>query len=828
MLQRLSHLLRLAAVCAALTALRASTLRAQALRLIVTEEASARPVAGAVAEVLDSSGTVLTQGILSADGRRVLALPAGGRYRVRIRRIGFEPFAAAAPVIPATGIVDLLLALPARRVMLSTITVLARPVCARDAFRDSGVSTLWTEIRTALATTALSRTDSTLSLQSRSFRQHLETDLQVAEERVGLPRHIVGGKPYVSLSAEDLAENGYVRREGAENVFYAPDEAVLLSDQFVVDHCFNLQRGEGATEGLLGLRFQPAPRRGNDIAGTLWVDTASAELRYLDFWYANGSFPVAVVGEGRTGGQVLFERLPSGLWIVSAWRLRMPRFAEGRRLNFRSTPQWYEEFGGVVSSLMSDTLTPFGVQQPYRDMLAPARVAGVIYDSVAGRPLAGAHVWLLPEESAADVAAGLAPTGGRLAVQPMSRLTDVTGRFMMDSVPAGTWRLAFEHPDLDSLGLRMPFFDIRLRPGTSVTGALGVPSMATLRQGCASPPGVHAAGGMITGDVRASGDGRPLQGALVRASWTDLRAAVSLTRSADATIVETHTDSLGEYRLCGIPDSTMATVVAAGPHSATGGVEAFLGPLGITRVNLRLAEVPEGEAAPLPGTLVGTVRDSLGAAVVDAQVLLDGDTSSVRTDHAGQFRLSGVETGTQTIEVRRVGLEPARLVVNIVPGTITTVSLTLIKSRLLDPILVTAQRMRSMPGVSDAIRRHRTGVGNLMLEDEIARSATIQTLLQGIPGVRVAAVHGGIGWEALMSRGGSLTRPELVAGGECVARLFLDGQEVDSDVISSLTPGDIAALEVYVHATSAPIFTAGRSPYGRDELCGVILFWEKH
>jgi hypothetical protein len=75
-----------------------------------------------------------------------------------------------------------------------------------------------------------------------------------------------------------------VRREGKENVFYAPDEQVLLSDRFVEEHCFQVARGEGSSEGLFGLQFSPAKRRNvNDIAGTLWVDSASAELRYLDF-----------------------------------------------------------------------------------------------------------------------------------------------------------------------------------------------------------------------------------------------------------------------------------------------------------------------------------------------------------------------------------------------------------------------------------------------------------------------------------------------------------------------------------------------------------------
>jgi hypothetical protein len=694
-------------------------------------------------------------------------------------------------------------------------------VCSRNAFGDPGVLALWTEIRTALATTALGRADSTLSLEARAFRRRLDPSLELIAEQVGLPRVTTGGRPYYSRDANSLANEGYVRQVGNESVFYAPDEQVLLSDRFIDDHCFQVARGDGTAEGLFGLQFSPAGRRRvNDIAGTLWVDSASAELRYLDFWYVNDGLPRAVVGEGRSGGQVVFGRTTSGTWIVSAWRLRMPHFAEGIRITPRSIPNSYEEFGGVVSSLASDSLMPFETARPYRDLLVPARMAGVVFDSLSNRPLAAARVWLLPEETSADIAAGLAPPGGRLVAQSVSQLTDVEGRFAIDNIPAGSWRLAFEHRSLDSIGVRPPFYDLRLRPGAPVFGVLTVPSMATLQRGCMSPSGPLQGeqGGMLTGVVRAAGDDRALVGALVRGSWVDLRRAATLLQAPPTTIVETRTDSLGEYRICGVPDSAVASVVAAGPHSSTGEVQAVPGALRIARVNLRLAEVAEGELAPPGGTLAGTVSDSLGTPVPGAQVSLDGDTSSVRTDAAGKFRLAGVQAGTQTIEVRRLGLEPARLVVDIAPGTSTIVALTLLRSRLLDPILVTAERMKHLAGVVDAIQRHRTGVGTMMLADEIAQRPTMMSLLQGISGVRVMPEKGGIQWVAMMRRG----------AGECAARTFVDGREVDTDFVASMSPGELAALEVYVRGSTAPIFTAGRSPYGRDEACGVILLWEKH
>ena len=327
-----------------------------------------------------------------------------------------------------------------------------------------------------------------------------------------------------------------------------------------------------------------------------------------------------------------------------------------------------------------------------------------------------------------------------------------------------------------------------------------------------------SARGMITGFVRAAGDDRLLVGAVVRASWVGLKRGTSLRRSAAPVTIEARTDTLGEYRICGAGDSTEVTVIAAGPHSRTGEVRIMVGPLEIARVNLRLAEVAEGDAAPPAATISGSVTDSVGTAIAGARVALDGSTVTTLTDAAGTFALANVPPGTQTLEVRRVGLEPARLVVDITPGGNTPVALTLAKAHLLYTIVVTAPRLRSMPGVADAIRRQRFGVGRLLLEEQIKDMATFETLLQNVSGLRVVANESGGPWVALMRRG----------VGECVARPFVDGREVDYDIVSTIKPKDIAALEVFVHGALAPVFTSVRSIYGRDETCGVILIWEKH
>jgi hypothetical protein len=725
----------------------AAPAHAQAIRVRVTEAATGRPVAGTLVDVLDPQSAVASQGVLRSDGTRLLPLPRAGSYRVRLRRIGYQPFISAPVDVAVGSTVDVPLQAPDRRVVLASVRVVGRR-CSNDAFDEPSLRALWDEVRTALTTTMLSRTDSSVALEARAFHRTLTVSRDVTEEIVGLPRMTRSQRPYVARSAAELSRDGYVRASDGETEYLGPDEQVLLSDEFLSDHCFELTRGTEATEGLLGVHFTPSDRRKvGDIAGTLWVDSTSAELRYLDFWYEHNGLPSSARGEGRSGGQVVFVRTPIGMWIVGAWRLRLPRLAKritrpGYISGVIMTVTGYEEIGGVLRAGGVDTLPPSTVMIPYLDLLAPARITGTVYDSLTGRPLADGRIWLVPSEPKAIVDLGLAPTAGRLAVAAMSTKPDAAGRYSLEGIPAGPYRLIVEHPALDSLGVVGPHYDMLLKPGARTIADVGSPSHATLWAECVRPKDMSTSStdGLVIGTVRSARDQRPLAGALVRATWVML--SPSAVEAAHSYTVETRTNADGVYRVCGLPDSTFAMVQAAGPRSFTGRVAAKVGALGIAHVDLRLAEVAEGEPPLAAGVVAGTVTDSLGHPVPNAQFVFDGSTMEGRSDSAGRFRLTEVMPGTQVLEVRRVGLDAVRHVVDVVPGATTSLSLTLTRTQLLEAMIVTAQRTRRSPEVSDAVRRHRTGSGTILLEEDIARSTSIQSLLQGISGVRVVQTQG--------------------------------------------------------------------------------------
>ncbi|MEM1055412.1 MAG: TonB-dependent receptor [Bacteroidota bacterium] len=85
-------------------------------------------------------------------------------------------------------------------------------------------------------------------------------------------------------------------------------------------------------------------------------------------------------------------------------------------------------------------------------------------------------------------------------------------------------------------------------------------------------------------------------------------------------------------------------------------------------------------AAPVlaqAGTLEGSVRDADGAPLPGATVQVIGTDLGAATDADGQYRLTSVPSGTQTVEARFVGLTPVRQSVSIPAGETARLDLVL-------------------------------------------------------------------------------------------------------------------------------------------------------
>ncbi|HEX6060365.1 MAG TPA: carboxypeptidase-like regulatory domain-containing protein [Gemmatimonadaceae bacterium] len=812
-------------------------LAAQALRVRIAEEGTGTPLAGALASALDGAGRTAGEGVTSPDGRGLIRLAAPGRYRILVRRIGYRPFTSHAIVVGAGDTVDVQLRVPPRHVVLSAVTTEAAPHCRirgddRSARGVPRLATLWDQISTALLVGELTRRDGAPAVAARSFERRLDADGGLLDIAVG-PAWRSETRPFHAREPAELSHLGYVRRRAGITDFFAPDERVLLSDEFWRDHCFGVVVGRGPTAGLVGVHFAPArARRVPEIEGVLWADSATAELRHLDFWHVDPDLPRAARGPGRTGGQIVFERLPSGAWVVAAWRMRMPRLVQvARPFNIGAVQlRGYDEVGGVT--LPADGATPAPLVAAYLREIAPGRVVGTARDDAAGAPLEGAlaTLWPLP------LGAGLAPESlavlvdhdGAAAVAETHRdqlvtLVDAAGRFALDSVPPGHWLVEVTRADLDSAGIAPTPRVLLVRPGATARAALAVPPATSADAWCGTRDDGR---GVVHGIVRDADDRALVGNAVVLVSWTEIVEAPSRGRASvrvEHRRLEALSDERGAYRLCGVPAERSLTVQAFGGRLASGPVDAALGARRMVRRDFALALADSTTLGVGRAIVAGSVRDSAGAPLPDAIVEVVGALAEGRTDSAGRFVLAGLPAGTQTIEVRQIGHAPLRRAVTLRNSDTTRVGFRLVRAPILEEVVVEAPRDRPSWRLTQMEERHEKGLGRQIFREEIHRHPQLRSVFEAVPGLRIVMPpppplpapqllpdgHWSP-WVVVMNRGFSI----------CVPTFYLDGRLLPAHDVPSLHPRNLAGVEVFSRSTTAPV-----DLNGGERACAVILLW---
>lgn len=306
------------------------------------ESTDGSALSGALVALVDSGGRAVSEGVSGQDARRVLRA-APGSYRVRVRRIGFLPFLSDYVTLPRAS--ELIVSVGTARVSLQTIVVTSRSSCGPIKREERVLSVLWEEIAKALRTSQLSPKDLADFSQAFVYRRALRPNGTVVSSDTVF-RSIGTNKPFGVVNPMVLATGGYVvGNETLGWIYYAPDEGILLSDQFAATHCFQVVR-DNARRGQVGIEFKPIPRRSiPDIAGVLWVDESSAELRELSFRYVNAG----PLERFRAGGVARFRRVPSGSWIVHEWALVAPILEKtGGTFGDLTVTGYVEDGGGIT------------------------------------------------------------------------------------------------------------------------------------------------------------------------------------------------------------------------------------------------------------------------------------------------------------------------------------------------------------------------------------------------------------------------------------------------------------------------------------------------
>lgn len=327
----------LAAAAAAFSApggIGARPLDAQTVLGTAVDEDDGTPVVGGFVLLLDAeTGAERDRALTTRSGTFRLDARRAGAYRLSLERIGFETLLTEPFPLGEGESVSHRLEASTRAIELSGIEVTGRrepSQCGTPAGEALELSQVWAEARKALEATAWTDRQSYYRFDALLVRQGLDANGEADGPAEYEPIRIYGRHPFRAVHPNDLAYGGWVQRQGSAVKFFAPDAEIMLSDSFLRRHCFRLVRGASVASGLVGVDFAPRPNRWvSGIAGVLWVDRSSAELRRLDFRYVNIDLPIA---DEIYGGNVVFDQLPDGGWIVQSWEIRTPAGLEGQRV----------------------------------------------------------------------------------------------------------------------------------------------------------------------------------------------------------------------------------------------------------------------------------------------------------------------------------------------------------------------------------------------------------------------------------------------------------------------------------------------------------------
>lgn len=437
-----------------------------------------------------------------------------------------------------------------------------------------------------------------------------------------------------------------------------------------------------------------------------------------------------------------------------------------------------------------------------------ATVSGIVRDSLARRPLAGATVQLVGADPLVPFA--------RAAV------SDSLGAYAVGNVPDGRYTLGFLHPMLDSLGLEPTLRGVRVEGGQSVRADLAIPSATRLRVAICGTVSVPDA--VVVGIVRDAGTGAPIAGASVTGEWNEISFTPDgLVRRIPR--LSATTGDNGWFFLCNVPRAGTIALVAAYGADSTDQVEVKIPDEGYARRELHIGAARAGVSSDANTALAARGRPQrigdgrLSGTVVstaDWQPLANAEVGIVngprtRANQLGEWSLTGIPTGTRVLEVRAVGYYPERRAVDVVADApIVRVALATMKS-VLDTVKVTATLRNGLERSGFAERR-RSGVGHYLTAGDVAKRAPIVTtdLLRNMSGVKYNTAD-----EGILVRG--------AVSDWCTPEFYLDGRPLRGvlydEIDSWVHPDEIAGIEFYTGISTPIQYQTGLTG------CGSIVIW---
>jgi hypothetical protein len=479
-----------------------------------------------------------------------------------------------------------------------------------------------------------------------------------------------------------------------------------------------------------------------------------------------------------------------------------------------------------ILAILLITAATAGAQQP----MAGAGLTGIVYDSVAGRPLVGATV---------QITGALGAVVGRTA----SAITDTAGRYTVRGLPPGRYVAGFFHDALDTLGLVGEPAAVTISE-REATLNLGTPSPRTIISTICGQKSVTDSLGLLIGHVYGTGNTTPLAGATVTVEWgetvIELGSIKQRNMAADAT-----TTGPGWFAMCDVPGEVELTISASFDADSSGFVNIEVPRTGVRHVTFHVGgarRVPSAAVDTITAVdtslkviapemvwrggarLTGIVRDENGNGVNSARVFVRGTNLGVSSSDRGYFALDSLPGGTHALEVRAVGYLPASSIVHLAADEPAQTEVFIgDKLQTLAAIRVEAAATlvfsRNLAKFQTNRERNLGGTFIGPREVDRYRGMRFSNLVQGLTGVRISYQGG---FTILMNYPGT---DDGHSPGLCVPAFYIDGQRskyTASEIEGIYRADEIAGVEVYVREQQRPI-----EFMDANSRCGAIAIWTK-
>jgi hypothetical protein len=394
---------------------------------------------------------------------------------------------------------------------------------------------------------------------------------------------------------------------------------------------------------------------------------------------------------------------------------------------------------------------------------------------------------------------------------------------VIDSIPAGEHRVQVKHPLLDTLGVSLRTPPYKFGAGESLNRDLAIPGgeqLAGLL--CTQAQRLRGPGAMV-GFVRDPDNKGPATGAKVQLVFyeTDLLGRKNLRQR------ESPVDSTGMYKICGLPKDMSGKVqifrngVSSGEVPAEAAADGFIALRGFSVASTQTLVSVTNDSGKVRRIALGSARvtgrvvNKKGEPLRDARVTLQGQGRTVVTRPNGDFVLDSLPSGTQSLEVRRLGYSVTEVPVELSANNATPATITMSDAvPLLEAVKVEASATSALDqiGYSD---RKKMGQGYFMDGKMIDHTAAaFSSVMRMAPGISVDPAGDGRTYVITDKRS---------AGNGCV-NFYVDGTPWQTmqpgDIDSYVMPADLVAVEIY-HGSETPAqyTTPGQSS------CATIVAW---